>query len=223
MGQVKERYKLPYGAVVHFQDGGKVKAKDKIADWDPHTHPIIAENSGCVKLIDFHEGVTVVKNSDPITGLIFFEMIEEGERTSAAKNMKPMIKLVDKKDNKIVLSTHYLPSGVKINLEDGQLIEAGEILAKIPKAISKTSDITGGLPRVADLFEARKAKDHAILAETAGVVSFGNPTKSKVRLLITSEEGEVTEMMIHHWRVINVFDGETVEKGDMISDGPSNP
>ena len=122
-----------------------------------------------------------------------------------------------------MLSRHYLPSGVKINLEDKQLIEAGEILAKIPKAISKTSDITGGLPRVADLFEARKAKDHAILAETAGIVSFGSPTKSKVRLLITSEESEITEMMIHHWRVINVFDGETVEKGDMISDGPSNP
>jgi DNA-directed RNA polymerase subunit beta' len=223
LGQVKERYKLPYGAVVHFQDGGEVKAKDKIADWDPHTHPIIAENSGRVVFIDFVEGVTVVKNSDPLTGLSFFEMIEEGERTSAAKDMKPMIKLVDKKDKKLVLSTHYLPSGVKINLEDGQLIEAGEILAKIPKAISKTSDITGGLPRVADLFEARKAKDHAILAETVGVVSFGSPTKSKVRLLITSEEGEVTEMMIHHWRVINVFDGETVEKGDMISDGPSNP
>lgn len=223
LGQVKERYKLPYGAVVHFQDGGEVKAKDKIADWDPHTHPIIAENSGRVFFIDFVEGVTVLKNSDPLTGLSFFEMIEEGERTSAAKDMKPMIKLVDKKDNKLVLSTHYLPSGVKINLEDGQLIEAGAILAKIPKAISKTSDITGGLPRVADLFEARKAKDHAILAETAGVVSFGSPTKSKVRLLITSEEGENTEMMIHHWRVINVFDGETVEKGDMISDGPSNP
>ena len=112
---------------------------------------------------------------------------------------------------------------MKINLEDGQLIEAGEILAKIPKAVSKTSDITGGLPRVADLFEARKAKDHAILAESAGVVSFGKPTKSKERLLITSEDGEVTEMMIHQWRAINVFDGETVEKGDIISDGPSNP
>ena len=223
LGQVMERYKLPYGAVVHFKDGGKVKAKDKIADWDPHTHPIIAENSGRVSFIDFVEGKTVVKNSDPLTGLSFFEMIEEAERTSAAKDMKPMIKLVDKKDKKSILSTHYLPSGVKINLEDGQLIAAGEILAKIPKAVSKTSDITGGLPRVADLFEARKAKDHAILAENAGVVSFGSPTKSKVRMLITNEEGDVTEMMIHHWRAINVFDGETVEKGDVISDGPSNP
>ena len=223
LGQVMERYKLPYGAVVHFKDGGKVKAKDKIADWDPHTHPIIAENSGRVSFIDFVEGKTVVKNSDPLTGLSFFEMIEEAERTSAAKDMKPMIKLVDKKDKKSILSTHYLPSGVKINLEDGQLIAAGEILAKIPKAVSKTSDITGGLPRVADLFEARKAKDHAILAENAGVVSFGSPTKSKVRMLITNEEGDVTEMMIHHWRAINVFDGETVDKGDVISDGPSNP
>ena len=223
LGQVKERYKLPYGAIVHFKDGGKVKAKDKIADWDPHTHPIIAENSGRVSFIDFVEGLTVIKNSDPLTGLIFFEIIEEAERTSAAKDMKPMLQLVDKKDKKSILSTHYLPSGVKINLEDGQLITAGEILAKIPKAVSKTSDITGGLPRVADLFEARKAKDHAILAETLGVISFGSPTKSKVRMLITSPEGDVTEMMIHHWRSINVFDGETVEKGDVISDGPYNP
>ena len=184
LGQVKERYKLPYGAIVHFKDGGKVKAKDKIADWDPHTHPIIAENSGRVSFIDFVEGLTVIKNSDPLTGLIFFEIIEEAERTSAAKDMKPMLQLVDKKDKKSILSTHYLPSGVKINLEDGQLITAGEILAKIPKAVSKTSDITGGLPRVADLFEARKAKDHAILAETLGVISFGSPTKSKFVCLL---------------------------------------
>ena len=223
VGQEKERYKIPYGAMVHFKDGGKVKAQDRIADWDPHAHPIIAESSGRVVFVDFSEGVTVLRNSDPITGLSFFEMIEEGERPASAKDMKPMLKLVDKKDKKHVLSTHYLPSAVKINLEDGQLIEAGEILAKIPKAVSKTSDITGGLPRVADLFEARKAKDHAILSESAGVVSFGKPTKSKERLLITSEDGEVTEMMIHQWRAINVFDGETVEKGDIISDGPSNP
>jgi len=223
LGQEKERYKLPYGALVHYKDGGKVKAKDKIADWDPHTHPIIAEYSGRVIFVDFSEGVTVNKSSDPITGLNFFEMIDEGERSAAAKDLKPMIKLVDDKDNDLILSTHYLPSGVKLNLVDGQAIAAGEILAKIPKAVSKTSDITGGLPRVADLFEARKAKDHAILAETTGVVSFGSPTKSKIRLLITNEAGEATEMMIHQWRQINVFDGETVEKGDVISDGPSNP
>ena len=223
LGQEKERYKLPYGALVHYKDGGKVKAKDKIADWDPHTHPIIAEYSGRVIFVDFSEGVTVNKSSDPLTGLNFFEMIDEGERSVAAKDLKPMIKLVDEKDSDLTLSTHYLPSGVKLSLVDGQTIAAGAILAKIPKAVSKTSDITGGLPRVADLFEARKAKDHAILAETTGVISFGSPTKSKIRLIITNEAGEATEMMIHQWRQINVFDGETVEKGDMISDGPSNP
>ena len=222
-GQEVERYKIPYGAIVHVQDGGAVKAKDKIADWDPHTHPIIAEQSGKVVFVDFVEGVTVMKSSDPLTGLSFFEMIDEAERSAAAKGLKPLIKLVDEKDPELVLSTHYLPSDVKIHLEDNQVIQAGEVLAKIPKDVSKTSDITGGLPRVADLFEARKAKDHSILAEASGVVSFGNPTKSKDRLVITNEEGEATEMMIHKWRQINVYDGETVEKGDVVCDGPSNP
>ena len=222
-GQDVERYKIPYGAIVHVQDGGAVKAKDKIADWDPHTHPIISEQSGRVVFVDFVEGVTVNKNTDPLTGLTFFEMIDEAERSAAAKGLKPLIKMVDEKDSEMVLSTHYLPSTVKINLEDNQVITAGEVLAKIPKDQSKTSDITGGLPRVADLFEARKAKDHSILAETSGVISFGSPTKSKDRLVITSKEGEATEMMIHKWRQINVFDGETVEKGDVVSDGPSNP
>ncbi len=222
-GQEVERYKIPYGANVHVQDGGAVKAKDKIADWDPHTHPIISEQSGRVVFVDFVEGVTVNKNTDPLTGLSFFEMIDEAERSAAAKGLKPLIKVVDEKDSDVVLSTHYLPSEVKINLDDDQVIDAGEVLAKIPKDQSKTSDITGGLPRVADLFEARKAKDHSILAEASGMVSFGNPTKSKDRLIITDENGEATEMMIHKWRQINVFDGETVEKGDVISDGPSNP
>ncbi|MDG2395482.1 DNA-directed RNA polymerase subunit beta' [Candidatus Thioglobus sp.] len=222
-GQDVERYKIPYGAVVHVQEGGEVKAKDKIADWDPHTHPIITEQSGRVIFVDFEEGITVNRNTDPLTGLTFFEMIAEAERSAAAKGLKPMIKMVEESDSEVVLSTHYLPSMVKIHLEDNQVIAAGEVLAKIPKDQSKTSDITGGLPRVADLFEARKAKDHSILAEESGVISFGNPTKSKDRLIITSAEGEATEMMIHKWRQINVFDGETVEKGDVISDGPSNP
>ncbi|MDC0430302.1 DNA-directed RNA polymerase subunit beta' [Candidatus Thioglobus sp.] len=222
-GQDVERYKIPYGAVVHVKEGGKVKAKEKIADWDPHTHPIITEQSGRVVFVDFEEGITVNRNTDPLTGLTFFEMIGEAERSAAAKGLKPMIKMVSESDSEVTLSTHYLPSMVKINLEDNQVISAGEILAKIPKDQSKTSDITGGLPRVADLFEARKAKDHSILAEESGVISFGSPTKSKDRLIITSAEGEPTEMMIHKWRQINVFDGETVEKGDVISDGPSNP
>ena len=222
-GQDVERYKIPYGAIVHVQEGGIVKAKQKIADWDPHTHPIITEQSGRVIFVDFEEGITVNRNTDPLTGLTFFEMIGEADRSAAAKGLKPMIKMVDESDSETVLSTHYLPSMVKIHLEDNQVISAGEVLAKIPKDQSKTSDITGGLPRVADLFEARKAKDHSILAEEGGVISFGNPTKSKDRLIITSTDGETTEMMIHKWRQINVFDGETVVRGDVISDGPSNP
>ncbi len=222
-GQEVERYKIPYGAIVHVQEGGKVKAKDKIADWDPHTHPIISEQAGRVIFVDFVEGVTVNKNTDPLTGLTFFEMIDEAERSTAAKGLKPLIKMVEESDSEVVLSTHYLPSTVKINLDDNQVIVAGEVLAKIPKDLSKTSDITGGLPRVADLFEARKAKDHSILAEATGVISFGSSTKSKDRLIITSTEGAAIEMMIHKWRQINVFDGETIEKGDVISDGPSNP
>jgi DNA-directed RNA polymerase subunit beta' len=222
-GQEVERYKIPYGAVVHVREGGAVKAKDKIADWDPHTHPIISEQAGRVIFVDFVEGLTVNKNTDPLTGLTFFEMIDEAERSTAAKGLKPLIKMVKESDSEIVLSTHYLPSTVKITLDDNQVIAAGEVLAKIPKDLSKTSDITGGLPRVADLFEARKAKDHSILAEATGVISFGSSTKSKDRLIITSAEGEAIEMMIHKWRQINVFDGETIEKGDIISDGPFNP
>ncbi len=222
-GQEVERYKIPYGAFVHVQDGGSVESGTKIADWDPHTHPIIAEQAGLVVFEDFVEGVTVMKNSDPLTGLSFYQIIDEAERTSAAKGLKPVVKLKKSESDDEVVSTHYLPSNVKINLEDKQSIKAGEVLAKIPKDVSKTSDITGGLPRVAELFEARKAKDHAILAEASGVVSFGNPTKSKDRLIITDEEGNETEMMIHKWRQVNVYDGETVEKGDVISDGPSNP
>jgi len=222
-GQEVERYKIPYGAVVHVREGDTVKAKDKIADWDPHTHPIISEQAGRVIFVDFVEGLTVNKNTDPLTGLTFFEMIDEAERSTAAKGLKPLIKMVKESDSEIVLSTHYLPSTVKITLDDNQVIAAGEVLAKIPKDLSKTSDITGGLPRVADLFEARKAKDHSILAEATGVISFGSSTKSKDRLIITSAEGEAIEMMIHKWRQINVFDGETIEKGDVISDGPSNP
>jgi DNA-directed RNA polymerase subunit beta' len=222
-GQEVERYKIPYGAVVHVQEGGSVKAKDKIADWDPHTHPIISEQAGKVVFVDFEEGITVNKSSDPLTGLTFYSMIDEAERSTAAKGLKPMLKVVDGDDVELVLSTHYLPSNVKVHLENDQVISAGEVLAKISKDLSKTSDITGGLPRVADLFEARKAKDHSILAEVSGVISFGSSTKSKDRLIITTEEGEPVEMMIHKWRQINVFDGETVEKGDVVSDGPSNP
>lgn len=222
-GQEKERYKIPYGAIAHIKNGSKVKAGDTIINWDPHSHPIIAESNGKVVFVDFIEGQTVNKNIDSLTGMIFYDIIDITERPIIAKDLKPMIKLVDTKDNEKVLSTHYLPENVKIHLTDGQEIKAGEVLAKITKDQSRQSDITGGLPRVADLFEARKTKDHSILADVSGMVSFGAPTKSKTRLIITTEEGEPVEMMIHSWRQINVFDGEAVEKGDIVCDGPPNP
>ena len=128
-GQEKGRHRLPYGAIVQFKDGDKVKEADEIASWDSHAHPIITEYSGRIIFVDFAEGVTVTKGSDPMTGLNFFEVIEEGERPAAAKDMKPMIKLVDEKDYDFILSTHYLPSGIKISLIDGQNVAAGERLA----------------------------------------------------------------------------------------------
>jgi DNA-directed RNA polymerase subunit beta' len=222
-GQEKERYKIPYGAVAHIKDGSKVKAGAVVVEWDPHSHPIIAEADGKVIFVDFIEGQTVNKQTDSLTGLAFYEVIDKANRPVSSKDLKPMIKLVDERDDELVLSTHYLPESVKVHLEDGAVITAGEVLAKIAKDQSRQSDITGGLPRVADLFEARKAKDHSILAEISGVVSFGAPTKSKTRLIITAEDGESVEMMINSWRQINVFDGEMVEKGDIVCDGPSNP
>jgi DNA-directed RNA polymerase subunit beta' len=221
-GQERERYKLQYGAILLVKDGAKVKAKELIAQWDPHTHPIVTEASGVIKFSDFVEGVTVEKISDPLTGLSSYSLIPEGERGVQAKGLKPLISIVDPKDNDKIISNHYLPEKSKMHLEEGQEIFVGDVLAKVTKDFSKSSDITGGLPRVADLFEARKAKDHAILAEVTGLVSFGKETKTRNRLILTPEKGEPTEMMIHKWRQINVFDGEFVEKGDIVCDGPSN-
>ncbi len=219
-GLEQERYKLPYGAVVSINDGDKVQAQDKIVSWDPHSHPIISDHSAKVVFENFIEGVTVTKGMDDKTGFSSYEVTGEtsilGDKTEQA-----LLKLLDVEDEDKVLASIYLPAKAKISLEDGCVIHAGHILAKVPREGSKNSDITGGLPRVADLFEARKAKDHAILAKTDGVVSFGKETKSKIRLIIRDNEDE-TEMMIHKWRQINVFEGETVVKGDVISDGPSN-
>jgi DNA-directed RNA polymerase subunit beta' len=222
-GQEVERYKIPYGATSHIKDNAKVKAGQVVLEWDPHSHPIIAETSGKVVFVDFVEGQTVTKSTDSLTGEIFYEVISAADRSVSSKDLKPMLKVVDEKDADTILSTHYLPENVRVELVDGAVIPAGSVLAKITKDQSKQSDITGGLPRVADLFEARKAKDHSILAEISGTVSFGSPTKSKTRLIITDENGEPVEMMIHSWRTINVFDGEMVEKGDIVCDGPSNP
>ena len=220
-GVERECYKVPYGATMFINDGNKVKAQDKIVTWDPHSHPIISDHSAKVIFENFIEGVTVTQVVDDATGFSSYEVIADSNKISGDKGERALLKLVDIDDEDKVLSLTYLPIKAKLSLENGAIIHAGHILAKVPRESSRNTDITGGLPRVADLFEARKAKDHAILAKMDGVVSFGKETKSKVRLIINQDEQEV-EMMIHKWRQINVFEGETVVKGDVISDGPSN-
>jgi len=223
VGQVKESHKLPYGAIVKYEQGSKIQKGNLIAKWDPAINPIIAERLSRIMFVNFVEGVTVDMGQDLNTALYYFKITEENKRSAAAKDLKPMIKLVDASDVDVVFSTHYLSSGTRVDLTDGQLVRAGGVIAKNAKDDRKSVDIATGLARVVNIFEARKAKNSAILAEATGVISFGNPTKTKVRLLITNDAGETTEMMIHQWRKVDVFDGETVEKGGVISDGPMNP
>ncbi len=227
-GREKERYKVPYGAVLSITDNSEAKSGQVIANWDPHTHPVITEVEGYVKFSDFIEGVTYTKEIDAVTGLSAMVITEQSQRVGHAKDMRPMVKLLDKegKDLNIagtdVPAHYFLPSGALIKHADGDLVQTGDAIARIPQESSKTKDITGGLPRVADLFEARKPKESSILAEISGVVTFGKETKGKQRLIITPNEGSVYEELIPKWRQINVFEGEVVEKGEVISDGASN-
>ena len=217
-GRQKELYKVPYGSSLSISEGDKVEAGQTIATWDPHTRPIITESAGKVKLLDFEDGVTVNQKTDEITGLSSTIVIDSKNRTGA-KDIKPVIQLANNKG-----SVEYnLPDGAIITLSDGDKVEAGDIIARIPQAITKTKDITGGLPRVADLFEARKPKEPAILAESSGIVSFGKETKGKLRLVITNDVGESTETLIHKYRNINIYEGETIEKGEIVVDGELTP
>ncbi|MEM7358648.1 MAG: DNA-directed RNA polymerase subunit beta' [Pseudomonadota bacterium] len=224
-GSDRERYKLPYGAILQVNDGDEVSAGQIVANWDPHTHPIITEVAGVVKFTEMTEGMTVNKQTDEITGVTSYEVIDPSERRGSARELKPMIELVDKKGKQIMLSgtdvpaRYSLQAGAIVTVDDGQSVGGGDVLARIPQESSKTRDITGGLPRVAELFEARKPKDSAIMATASGVVSFGKETKGKHRLVITDTEGESHETLILKGRTINVFEGETVEKGEIVVDG----
>jgi DNA-directed RNA polymerase subunit beta' len=228
-GRERERYKVPYGAVISVNEGDSVEAGQEVATWDPHTHPIITEVAGRLQLHDFIEGVTVTKQVDEITGLSSTVVMDPKSRGSAGKDLRPTVRLVDEKGKDLKLAgtdipAHYaLPSGAILSLEDGAAVEVGDVVARIPQESSKTRDITGGLPRVADLFEARKPKEPAILAERTGTVSFGKDTKGKQRLVITDEQGETHEELIPKWRHVNVFEGEHVERGEVIADGEPNP
>ena len=235
VGRERERYKVPYGAVIKVRDEAKVSSGDVIASWDPHTHPIITEMAGTVKFSGMEEGVTIKRQTDEFTGLSSISVMDQGERPAAGKDIRPAVALVGDDGEELMLAgtnvpAHYfLPPSAMVNFEDGTLVEVGDIIARIPQEGSKTRDITGGLPRVADLFEARKPKEPAILAEVSGTISFGKETKGKRRLVITLTDGSTLpdgsdhwEVLIPKWRQLSVFEGEQVQKGEVLSEGPLN-
>jgi DNA-directed RNA polymerase subunit beta' len=235
-GRVRESYKLPYGAVINVNDQSSVSAGDVIASWDPHTLPIVTEVSGVVAFSGMEEGLSTRQQTDEITGLTSISIIDPNERPAAGKDLKPIISLTDKDGKQLIfpnssVPAHYpLPANASISVIDGEVIDVGQIVARIPQESGGTKDITGGLPRVADLFEARKPKDPAILAEISGTVTLGKETKGKLRLVITPEDGKPLpngklqyEELIPKWRQLGVFEGEHVEKGEVISDGPLTP
>ncbi|MBU3023505.1 DNA-directed RNA polymerase subunit beta' [Aestuariibacter sp. A3R04] len=215
-GREKERYKVPYGAILSVDDGAAVEAGEIVANWDPHSHPIIVERPSKISFADIDDTNTEMQQ-DELTGLTRIVV-------------KDLAK-VNAKEPKLILESEEtglqeirLPSFTTIEAADGKLAHAGDVLARIPQESSKTRDITGGLPRVADLFEARKPKEPAILAEISGSIGFGKETKGKKRLVITpTDGGEAYEEMIPKWRQLNVFEGEHVERGEVIADGPESP
>jgi DNA-directed RNA polymerase subunit beta' len=228
-GRERERYKLPYGAVITAQDHSPVEAGQIIATWDPHTHPIISEVSGNLKFVDMIEGLTMNRQTDDLTGLSNIVIIDAKQRSSLGRDLRPMVKLVSTEGEDIFLAgtnvpaQYYLPVDAIVNFEDGGLVGIGDVIARIPQERSKTRDITGGLPRVADLFEARKPKDSAVMAEVSGLVNFGKETKGKRRLIINVSEDQCHEELIPKWRHISVFEGEHVERGELIAEGALNP
>ena len=228
-GRERERYKLPYGATLQVQDAGAVKAGQEVSRWDPHNHPIVSEVAGFVRFIDFVDGVTVIEKTDELTGLASREITDPKRRGSQGKDLRPVVRIVDKdgKDLNIpgtdLPAQYMLPPRSVVNLQHGAAVGVGDVVAKIPQEASKTRDITGGLPRVADLFEARKPKDPAVLAEISGLVSFGKETKGKQRLILKHTDGTEHEELIPKYRQIIVFEGEHVEKGETVVDGEPSP
>ncbi len=245
-GRERERYRVPYGAIVSRRNDDEVASGDVVANWDPHTHPIVTEVAGKVKFHDFIDNVTINEEVDEITGLTSLIITDPKQRGSAGKDLRPMIALVDGRGRELHLAgtkipaQYFLQPGAIVGIQDGQEVQVGDIIARIPQETTKTRDITGGLPRVADLFEARKPKEPAILAMKSGVVSFGKETKGKQRLVITpteedtersklnplegqTDDGEAAEELIPKWRNMLVFEGEHVEKGETVVDGEPSP
>ncbi len=229
-GRERERYKLPYGALLTAGNGQEVKVGQQVAVWDPHTHPVVSEVSGRAVFTDLIDGVSMRRQTDEVTGITNVVVTElKLQRGMAGKDLRPVIRLVDEAGQDVNLpgsnvpASYFLPVGAIITVEDNGQIHAGDIIARIPQEGSKSADITGGLPRVADLVEARRPKESAILAKISGLVSFGKETKGKRRLIITALDGEVHEELIPKWRHVGVFEGESVTQGEVIAEGADNP
>jgi DNA-directed RNA polymerase subunit beta' len=229
-GRERERHKVPYGALLLSADGDTIRAGKMLANWDPHHRPIITEYAGTIRFEHVEEGATVAKQIDDVTGLSTLVVIDVKRRTTAAgKGQRPSVKLINEKGDEVrIPATDHavnisFPVGAVIAVRDGQQVQVGEVLARIPQEVSKTRDITGGLPRVAELFEARSPKDAGILAEVTGTVSFGKDTKGKQRLVITDVEKQEHEYLIAKDKHLLVHDGQVVNKGEMIVDGPVDP
>ena len=225
----RERHKIPYGAVITVTDQDTVQAGQVVASWDPFTHPVITEVRGVARLVDVDEGVTTISEVDEVTGLSTIVVTDPKQRTAAGRELRPMVKLVDDNGDDLMLpgteipARYFLPAGAIITVRDGHEVAIGDVMARIPQESSKTRDITGGLPRVADLFEARKPKEPAVMAEETGVISFGKETKGKQRLLITDETGEQHEYLIPKYHHVTVFEGEHVQRGEIVADGAPVP
>jgi DNA-directed RNA polymerase subunit beta' len=229
-GRERERHKVPYGATLLARDGEAVKAGHVLATWDPHTRPIITEYAGRIKFENVEEGATVAKQIDEVTGLSTLVVVDPKRRVGTqAKGVRPQVKLLDEGGNEIKMAGSdqlvniTFQIGSIITVRDGQDVGVGEVLARIPQETSKTRDITGGLPRVAELFEARSPKDAGVLAEITGTVSFGKDTKGKQRLVITDLDGVAHEYLIPKDKHVMAHDGQVVNKGEMIVDGPADP
>jgi len=226
----RERHKVPYGATLLVDDGKTIKAGAQLASWDPHTRPIVTEYAGTVKFENVEEGVTAAKQIDEVTGLSTLVVIDPKRRgSSQSKGLRPQVKLLDAsgEEVKIAATDHSVTItfqvGSLITVKNGQQVSVGEILARIPQESSKTRDITGGLPRVAELFEARAPKDAGLLAEVTGTVSFGKDTKGKQRLVITEPDGTPHEYLIPKEKHVTAHDGQVVNRGEVIVDGPADP
>ncbi len=247
-GRERERYKIPYGAEIAINEGDRVEAGQSVVSWDPHTHPVVTEVGGHIRFNYFVDGVSFRKETDEVTGLTSVVVTDAkqravGEQTLMVTNgkgeqfeevvgnrdLRPMIMLLDENGEEIMIpgtsvpAQYFLPAGAIVTVEDGTEVGVGDVLARIPQEAGKTRDITGGLPRVADLFEARKPKEPAVMAEQTGTITFGKETKGKQRVVIVGEDGEQTETLIPKFRHVTVFEGEHVEKGEVIVDGAPDP